>query len=236
MTTQPTPNTELMQQNRSLPYYDGGELRSKAPRRPQSTTGGPPRAWFRSGIAVLVSVLFVGLAGINLLAQLRYSVTGRQAVGTVVEFHFSAGRSRSVTAQVDVALGDRPVFRWEVQDPFGLQAWAPRSWPIPKSSVSTSAGSASVQRDACHPDLPGPTFHLGPVLDFPCSLHGLALPEHGSALPEIPARACARRAAARGPPVPTPGARKDLGLPTGRPVGRRGRRRPGRLRYGCAPR
>ena len=125
MTTQPTPNTELMQQNRSLPYYDGGELRSKAPRRPQSTTGGPPRAWFRSGIAVLVSVLFVGLAGINLLAQLRYSVTGRQAVGTVVEFHFSAGRSRSVTAQVDVALGDRPVFRWEVQDPFGLQAWAP---------------------------------------------------------------------------------------------------------------
>jgi len=74
---------------------------------------------------VLVSVLFVGLAGINLLAQLRYSVTGRQAVGTVVEFHFSAGRSRSVTAQVDVALGDRPVFRWEVQDPLGLQAWAP---------------------------------------------------------------------------------------------------------------
>jgi len=74
---------------------------------------------------VLVSVLFVGLAGINLLAQLRYSVTGRRAVGTVVEFHFSAGRSRSVTAQVDVALGDRPVFRWEVQDPFGLQAWAP---------------------------------------------------------------------------------------------------------------
>ena len=74
---------------------------------------------------MLVSLLFVGLAGINLLAQLRYSVTGRRAVGTVVEFHFSAGRSRSVTAQVDVALDDRPVFRWEVQDPFGLQAWAP---------------------------------------------------------------------------------------------------------------
>ena len=74
---------------------------------------------------MLVSLLFVGLAGINLLAQLRYSVTGRRAVGTVVEFHFSSGRSRSVTAQVDVALGDRPVFRWEVQDPFGLQAWAP---------------------------------------------------------------------------------------------------------------
>ena len=172
MTTQPTPNTELMQQNRSLPYYDGGELRSKAPRRPQSTTGGPPRAWFRSGIAVLVSVLFVGLAGINLLAQLRYSVTGRQAVGTVVEFHFSAGR-RGPRLEPERILDFPPEDRSVVEGDVDLGGYA------------TAAPRAEVELDH-RADRPPPghrVAELGQQVD-PGESHEQDGHEHGDAGPK----------------------------------------------------
>jgi hypothetical protein len=74
-------------------------------------------------MAAAVASVVVVLAGVNLWAELQYSLYGRVASGTVVEFHHTSARSRSVTAEVDVQLSGTPTFRWEVDDSLGVESW-----------------------------------------------------------------------------------------------------------------
>jgi hypothetical protein len=69
----------------------------------------------------------------------------------------------------------RSTYSVAVQLRASANARSARSWVsgvCPGSPGARPGGGASVQRDACHPELSGPTFRLGLVLDFPCSLHG----------------------------------------------------------------
>ena len=59
---------------------------------------------FRSWIALLVAGVFVALGGINLWAQMLYSMNGVRASGKVIEAHAASARSISIDAQVEVIL------------------------------------------------------------------------------------------------------------------------------------
>jgi glyoxylase-like metal-dependent hydrolase (beta-lactamase superfamily II) len=73
---------------------------------------------------VIVGGVFVLVAGVGLWAQMQYALHGVRASALIVD---AAGvsRSRSVTAQVEVALpGERPIHT-EIEDSLGGQHWTP---------------------------------------------------------------------------------------------------------------
>jgi len=75
-------------------------------------------------ISPLVASVFVALAAIQLWAESVYSLRGAHASGKVVEFHAMSARSHSIEAEVDVVMPGAAPFRWQVEDTFGMQAWA----------------------------------------------------------------------------------------------------------------
>ncbi len=81
---------------------------------------------FRSWVALLVAGVFVALGGINLWAQMLYSMNGVRASGKVIEAHAAQARSISIDAQVEVILPGVAPFRWDVDDAFGMQSWEQR--------------------------------------------------------------------------------------------------------------
>ena len=79
-----------------------------------------PAQW----IGLLCGLVFVGLALVNLGAQLLYSWSGTPATGRVVEFHKASARSMTVYGVVEVARNGARPFRWEVEDTFGGGNWS----------------------------------------------------------------------------------------------------------------
>ena len=112
----------------------------------------------------------------------RLKLLGEPAPGETVELHardhIDLAASRAASRASRHALAPefpRSTYSVAVQLRASANARSARSWVsgvCPGSPGARPGGGASVQRDACHPELSGPTFRLGLVLDFPCSLHG----------------------------------------------------------------
>lgn len=82
-----------------------------------------PRHGVFSWVGLLVVATIVILAAINLWAELQYSLRGAPATGKIIAFHNAQSRSRSVQAEVEVALSGAAPFHWTVDDTFGTQNW-----------------------------------------------------------------------------------------------------------------
>lgn len=77
----------------------------------------------RSWVVMLVGAIFVLLSAIELWTALDATLHAVPATARVIRTEGGIGRTKSVHAQVEVAIPGRGAFRTEIEDSLGLGSW-----------------------------------------------------------------------------------------------------------------